>query len=243
MLFYLKKLVWPTELIVIYKQFTDGPRGWFAVAGIAGAAIALTRVKRSWSRGLLTAGGWFGLLLLPSIGFVNQTYLHVAPVADRYQYLASLGPLAAAGAGLAALTKLKTRQAAWAGWTVVCTAVGMLGWLCWNQASIYRTETGFFEYILKHNPVARDGYYNLSGALYDEGRIAESIEAAEKAKEQEPTFVEARGRLARALSAAGNFDRAEQELKEALDLPKSGPWSHETTHHNPRLGLLVERRP
>ncbi len=93
LLFYLTKLVWPLDLGILYRRSPEYvmSQPWFWAGGLA---ISLLAATLAWSRfraGLLAAG-WFVVVLSPVLGlapFIHQRY---STVADRYAYLAMLGP-------------------------------------------------------------------------------------------------------------------------------------------------------
>src|SRR6185436_15611107 len=104
--FYLGKLLWPVNLTFIYTRWTIEPAnllsyGWL-VAGIA-LCVAIYCVRRYVGRSVEVAAAFFVATLSPVIGFIMlYTFLYTF-VADHYQYLASIGPIALASAGVASL--------------------------------------------------------------------------------------------------------------------------------------------
>jgi cellulose synthase/poly-beta-1,6-N-acetylglucosamine synthase-like glycosyltransferase len=68
-----------------------------------GALYGLWSQRNGWGRSPLFAFAYFAVSLFPLLGFFNVYYFRFSYVADHFQYLASMGPLALAGAGLARL--------------------------------------------------------------------------------------------------------------------------------------------
>ncbi|HTT56885.1 MAG TPA: hypothetical protein VMF63_07240, partial [Opitutaceae bacterium] len=100
--FYLEKLVWPHPLIFIYPRWAPNASNLLAylpVLAAAGVFLALWW-WRARVRGVFFAGAVFGVSLFPVLGFFNVYFFRYSFVADHFQYLASMGALALAGAGL-----------------------------------------------------------------------------------------------------------------------------------------------
>ena len=101
--FYLAKLIWPHPLIFIYPRWEVSGAVWwqflFPAAALALAA-ALWRWRRRLGGGPLVALLFFAGTLFPALGFFDVYPFRYSFVADHFQYLACIGPLALAGAGL-----------------------------------------------------------------------------------------------------------------------------------------------
>ncbi len=103
--FYLSKAIVPINLAFIYPK-------WRVDTGIVlcwlplGAAVIVTAVlilKRDnwWGRPLLLAWIFFGVVLIPMLGFTDVGFMEFSLVADHYQHMAIIGVLALAAAWLA----------------------------------------------------------------------------------------------------------------------------------------------
>jgi tetratricopeptide (TPR) repeat protein len=94
--FQLGKLFWPTNLAFIYPRWTIDSGAWwqylFPVGAIALAA-SLWAIRR-WSRAPLAAFLFFCGTLFPVLGFFILYTFRYSFVANHYQYLASVGPIA-----------------------------------------------------------------------------------------------------------------------------------------------------
>ena len=96
--FYVGKLLWPTELAVIYPLWeidTGNLLAWGYVAGATALAAVLWLGRRRLGRGPLAGALFFAVTLAPVLGFVDYGYMQFSFVADRFQYLAGIGVLAA----------------------------------------------------------------------------------------------------------------------------------------------------
>ena len=103
--FYLGKLVWPAELIFIYPRWHVSQAIWWQYLFPAAALLLLAvlwGLRRRW-RGPLAGLLFFVGTLLPVLGFCNVYPFIYSFVADHFQYLASLGMITLASAGVALL--------------------------------------------------------------------------------------------------------------------------------------------
>ena len=111
--FYLGKLAWPHPLIFIYPRWqidASHPLAYLPVLAATGALFFLWRRRNGWGRPLFFACAYFVVSLFPLLGFFNVYFFRFSFVADHFQYLASMGPLALAGAGMTRLPALLERR-------------------------------------------------------------------------------------------------------------------------------------
>ena len=95
--FYVGKLAWPAELMVIYPHWEVGVGDWFAWGCVLTAMVVaglLWRYQRQIGRGPLAGLLFFAVTLSPTLGFVDYGFMQFSFVADRYQYLAGIGVIA-----------------------------------------------------------------------------------------------------------------------------------------------------
>ena len=106
--FYLGKLFWPSNLTFIYPRWHITPSNLLNYApflGIAGLGAAIYLTRRYLGRGVEAAMLFFGATLGPVLGFIMLYTFRYTFVADHYQYLASIGPIALVCAGAATLAR------------------------------------------------------------------------------------------------------------------------------------------
>jgi tetratricopeptide (TPR) repeat protein len=100
--FYLGKLVWPVNLTFSYPRWTINPADVSSYLWLAAAAAALVGVvyftRRFQGRGVAAALLFFVVTLSPVMGFIMLYTFRYTYVADHYQYVACIGPLALAAA-------------------------------------------------------------------------------------------------------------------------------------------------
>ena len=219
--FYVEKLLWPAGLAVIYPHWAvdaADPLAWGRLAAIVALGAALWVFRRRIGRGPFAGAAFFAVTLSPVLGFVDYGYMQFSFVADRYQYLAGIGPIAVlTGAAALGARRLPERpRMAAAGFAAVALAV--LGTLTFRQAEIYRDEVTFFGHIVAHNPAARGAQGNLGKALLDAGRLKEALSVFDAALERTPDDVDALANAGVALIRTGRFDEAEELLRRGLAL-------------------------
>jgi hypothetical protein len=100
--FYLGKLILPVNLAFSYPKWAIDPSDftqWLYVLGVL-ALLGVLWSMRKRSRAPLAALLFFIGTLFPALGFVNVFPFRYSYVADHFQYLASLGIIALAAAGI-----------------------------------------------------------------------------------------------------------------------------------------------
>ena len=167
--FYLGKLLWPTRLVFIYPRWdarheAAGWAGFLVAAVLVTAALWLLRRR---SRGPLAAWLFFVGSLFPALGFVNVYPFIFSYVADHFQYLASMGVIAAFSAGAARLLNRASHSVRAAGLGLVAALIATLGILSNAQSRIYADQPALYKSTLEGNPGCWMAHNNL-GLWYDD---------------------------------------------------------------------------
>src|SRR5881394_4632866 len=137
--FYLSKIFWPSNLTFIYPRWNISPADlldyvWL-LAGIA-ACVVIYFLRRYFQRSVEVAAAFFVATLSPVLGFIMLYTFRYTFVADHYQYLACIGPIALVSAGIAILAdRLKQHRAMVS--SVALFAVASFGGLTWRQAAMF----------------------------------------------------------------------------------------------------------
>jgi tetratricopeptide (TPR) repeat protein len=168
--FYLGKLVWPADLVFVYPRWDvkTASAGWAAYLAAAVLVTAALWLVRRRSRGPLAAWLFFVGSLFPALGFFNVYPFIFSYVADHFQYLASMGILAAASAGAVMLIDRVSPAARAAGWGLVATLVAALAALSNAQSRTYADQRVLYETTIERNPGCWMAHNNLG--LWYEGR-------------------------------------------------------------------------
>lgn len=218
--FYLGKLAWPHPLIFIYPRWAlDAARLTEYLPALAAAAgfLVLWWNRRRF-RPLFFAAAYFGVSLFPVLGFFNVYFFRYSFVGDHLQYLASMGPLALAGAGLAtALRRLRTGNAVLQPALYICSLLlVLLGGLTWRQSQLYASDDTLWQATVDRNPQSWIAHTNLGGRLVKTGRYAEAIDHLQEALRLHPGIDQAQYNLGLALSKAGRPAEAIPYYQEVL---------------------------
>src|SRR5689334_22993860 len=119
------------------------------VAACAAVLFALWRLRGRLGKGPLVAALFFGLTLAPALGFVNVYPMRFSFVADHFQYLASLGPIALLAAGA---TRLAARRAPALRLGLAAALLLALAALTWLRLPAYRDAQTLWLDTLERNP-------------------------------------------------------------------------------------------
>jgi tetratricopeptide (TPR) repeat protein len=218
--FYAGKLAWPSGLNFIYPRWvieTSVWWQWIFPLGALAAGAALWALRRR-SRAPLAAYLFFVGSLFPVLGFVNLYGARYSWVWDHWQYLADLGPIALAAAGLVALWRVLLRTPRWLGPGLVAALAGLLGTLTWSHCGMFHDNQTLYFQNLALNPGSWLAHNNLGCELdMMPGRRKDAIAQFEEALRLKPDFVEAQNSLGCDLEKVpGRLNEAIAHYEEAL---------------------------
>jgi protein O-mannosyl-transferase len=227
--FYLGKLSWPHPLIFIYPRWTvDSARlTAYAPALAAGLLLLLLwRYRNGPLRPAFFAFAYFVVSLFPVGGFFSVYFFRYSFVADHFQYLAAIGPLALLMAGipiaLGAAGKRKPFRA-----FALCGAILISGGILSRQQSkIYATPLTLWRDTLAKNPNAWMAHTNLGAELDDQGRAAEALAEYEAALRINPNDAGAHNNVAAHLAQLGREVEAIAEWEQALRIQPASARTH-----------------
>lgn len=213
--FYVWKMIWPAELIFIYRRWDIDPReAWqylFPLAALA-VMLALWLLRRRIGRGPLTGMLYFAGVLSPALGFFDVYPMRFSFVADHFNYLAAVGVIALViGAGVKLIPPRRHAP-------VVMLLLAVLMTLTLRQQSMYRDQQTLWEATLARNPQAVIARNNLGLILVEQGRLDQAIEHYRQALNTDPAYVETMNNLGNALKQRGQYAEAEQVLRRAIEL-------------------------
>ena len=232
--FYLGKLVWPHPLIFIYPRWEVDSSTVVAylplLAAMAGL-VALWFIQAKWGRALFFAAAYYVVSLFPVLSFFSVYFFRYSFVSDHFQYLASMGPLALTGAGIATLLgpscetqadfvfhpKAVPRSGtniASPRWRLVLSGalcgilLVSLGFLTWRQTAEYHNLFTLYTATLQKNPRCWMAHYNLGIVLSEQGEADQAIDHYVQAVALRPDYAEAHYNLGRLLVEQGQLDNA-----------------------------------
>ena len=181
---YLAQLFWPASLPILYSRWevsASDLAGWAAIAAGCVLFTALWLSRRHIGRGPLAALVFFVLTLSPVLSLLDFSFLRIAYLADRFQYLASLGPIALVAAFI---VRSMQRLRGPGHLAAVAVLLGTVAALCaqtWRQTEVYRSERALAQHISTANPAHYFGQVLVADELVWAGRHQEGLAAARKA--------------------------------------------------------------
>src|SRR5438094_3051366 len=186
--FYLSKLSWPSNLTFIYPRWNVSPAHlldyiWL-LAGL-GACLAIYFLRRHFGRSVEVAAAFFVATLSPVLGFIMLFTFRYTFVADHYQYVACIGPVALASAAIVGLTYTFNQYRTMIV-SVAMVAVASLGVLTWRQARMYSDIETLWRTTLARNPGCWMADTNLGLVLFQKGQIDDAIAHYRSALQMQP---------------------------------------------------------
>ena len=230
---YASQLAWPVSLPIFYLRWevsASDLAGWFAFAAVCTILVALWGGRHRVGRGPLAAVAFFILTLSPVLGFVDFGFMGFSFVADRFQYLASIGLIALVSGGAMQLVATRHRKGKLVAAGIVLAVLATLSLLTWRQTEAYRDDLQYARHITTANPTHYFGQVLLSHQLVAVGQHREGLAVAREAVRLTGGQAGAGGdSLAAAyaagvaLTAGGRHVEAEEEFLRALAIrPKNG---------------------
>ena len=240
--FYAGKLLWPAHLAFSYPRWTISSANLLDYVWVfltAGAAASIYFMRRYAGRGLEVAAIFFATTLSPMLGFIMLYTFRYSFVADHYQYLASIGPLALVAAGMAVVFDRVGRNAR----IVMLAGCGVLllvlGLRTWAQGAIYADSDTLWKATMVENPTSWMAYGNLGTALHEKGKRDEAVAHYERALELNPDSFETHNNFGTALYDMERWDEAVAHYKKALEVYPG----YSEAHYNLGRTLLRMGRP
>jgi len=222
--FYLGKLAWPWRLTFSYPKWQIDPHDpaqWIWPVACIALAVLLVLKRRSWGNGPLIAAVFFVALLSPMLGFISLYTFRYTYVADHYQYLACVGPIAL----FAALVTRKWRVAKF-GHAVPALILCALGVLTLRQGCAYKNAETLWKDILAKNPDSWMAHDGLGAELSKQGITDAAIAQYDKALRLKPDHWEGYINMAVALADDGRLDEAIPCYEKGLKLFPRNPDAH-----------------
>ena len=219
--FYLGKLVWPYPLIFIYPRWEINAQAWLGYLPLLALLVSLGifwAKRHSWGRPYFFAFAYFLVALSPVLGLVNHYFLRYSFVADHLQYLASMGPLALVGAGIATWENRFAPRRIWLTRTLTASLLLVLGVMSWNRAWVYQNPQTLWTDTLAKNPNCWMAENNLGDLQFEQGHVDSAITDYQKALAISPDFAEVYNNLGVALSRQGRTAEAMTKFERALEL-------------------------
>jgi len=171
-------------------------------------------ILRLFAANLLLGLGWFGLFLVPVLGFVPMAYQHFAPVGDQLVYLSLLGII---GLATAAISKFEFRNSK-LGLFVVVALIAALAIESRSYAGIFVNQEAMWTYNAEHNARTSSVYSNLGFILNRDGQFEKAVGSYEKAIQLDPEDSAAEDELAGVLADQNRLPEAIPHYERAIAL-------------------------
>jgi len=235
--FYFGKILLPRNLMLTYPRWDiDGanvlshvPLVLLLVALGAVVYFALKR-KQPWAKAVLFGVGYFLVMLLPAMGLVEMSWHKFSLVADHFQYLSIIGPIALIVGGVGALVRKQT------GLKIAAAGIGAgvliaLGILTNLHQTIYKSDKTVFQDTLEKNPTSWLACDHMGIIAFNEGNWEKALNYFRRALTLHE-YPQAHANLGAALSRMGRHPEAEQHYRRAIAIRPSFMKGH--------YGLAVE---
>ena len=223
--FYLSKLAWPSNLTFIYPRWDIAPThllnyAWL-LAGVF-VCVAIYFLRRYVGRCVEVAAAFFVATLSPVLGFIMLYTFRYTFVADHYQYLACIGPIALASAGLVNLADVSKNSRTLI-FSVALCVVALLATLTWRQAAMYGNIETLWRTTLSRNPSCWMAHNNLGIVLFEKGQLDDAIVHYRTTLQMQPNFWDADYNLGTALLGKGHVDEAIFYCDKAVRMQPNDP--------------------
>ena len=227
--FYLYKTFWPLNLMFVYPRWRiDGANVLAYVPGLLLVLVFLVCwvYRRGWGKSLLFGLGYFLVMLLPVLGFLDIYFMRFSLVTDHWQYFAFIGPIALAAAGMTAAKRVCGAIMPFPGSILCGVLLALLGMLTWQRCCIFTDSTSLWRATASRNPGSSLVQYNLGCVLLETGDLEEATARFQKALQADPGLAEAHNNLGSLLLQKGLTDQAIAHFQTALETRSAFPDAH-----------------
>ena len=237
--FYLYKALLPLNLIVVYPRWHVDPSQALAyVPGVlvVGAFVLLWRYRRRWGRAWLFCAGYYVVMLLPVLGFVNIGFMSYSLVADHWQYFAIIAPIAVVSAGLTTGFTRAGKEAAWLGAVLGGALLLALGGLTWRQSGLYANAETLWQATLTAIRAVGRPITTSAPLFFGREEWTQPSPSDQAALQFKPDYADAHNNLGTALLQKGAVDEAIAHYQRALQI-----LPHFAAAHN-NLGIALVQK-
>jgi tetratricopeptide (TPR) repeat protein len=223
--FYLGKLFWPANLTFIYPRWhitPSRPLDYAPLLGLLASCAAIFFTRRYFERALEVAMLFFVATLGPVLGFIMLYTFRYTFVADHYQYLASIGPIALMCAGAATLARSYNQARQLIFGLLVCVIVTLTA-LTWRQSAMYADIESLWRTTIARNPDCWMAHNNLGTVLLQKGQVDDAIARYQQTLQLAPESGDADYNLGNAFLQKGEIDAALSHYQKAVSVIPKDP--------------------
>ena len=240
--FYLGKLLWPDPLITMYPRWQIDAGRWVSYLPLLAVILLFSilslnlRSGGAGSRACFFAFAYFVTALLPVLGLIDNTIFRHSLVFDHLQYLASIGPLALAGAGLAASANFVLPKRGWMQLALCAGPLLILGIVSWQRTWLYNSQDLLWSDTLAKNPNCWEAQYSLGLACSQKGQTDKALKHFQKVLEVNPNYTDAHTNLGNVLLQIGHLNEAIAQYQKVLEIHPN----YSAGHYN--LGMAFAQK-
>jgi protein O-mannosyl-transferase len=237
--FYAYKTVLPLDLIAVYpppgRIDPLAPPYLPCLLATLAVSVGLLVLRRRWP-GLLAGWITYVVVLAPNLGIIQYSEQIAA---DRYSYMAMLGPTVVLAGCLRGLWEKSSRARPLA---LGARALGVgliagLVLLTWAQCRTWRDSETLWAHALAHGAAtSATAHYNLALVLVHQGKLEAAVAHGAAAIRLDPRDVAAYNIMGVALERQGKLDAAAARCSDALRLDPNNL----NAHYN--LGIIFSRQ-
>jgi len=184
----------------------------------AGALGALWLARARIGRWPFVAMAFFAGTLAPALGFFDVYPMRFSFVADHFQYLASLGPIALAVAAVERASSRLGRPGRLLGAALAGAVLAVLAAQVRAQIPIYRDAETLWAETIRRNPEAWIAWNNLGQIVSARGESERAIELYRRALALNERYEMAHYNLGSALADQGRLEEALPHLERAVEI-------------------------
>jgi len=216
--FYLYKALLPVNLIFVYPKWQiDATKLLSYVPGllVLAVAVVLWHYRKGWGKAWLFGLGYFVVMLLPVLGFINIYFMQYSLVADHWQYFAIMGPIGLVAAGITwASDRLKKNVFLVTVFSAILLLV--LGVLTWRQACNYSDSETLWKMTIARNPDCWMAHDSLGSSFKEKGQFYEAVNQYQEAIRLNPNYAGAYYNRGIAYTKLGQYQLAIESYNEAI---------------------------
>ena len=221
-------LVRPSSLAFSYPKWeinAADPKQYVWLAACIVAAVALWLTRRRLGRGPITAAAFFAVSLVPMLGFFSLYTFRYSFVADHYQYVASIGPIALFCALIA--RRWRSPSVGYAlRYALPAIILCVLGVLTWRQGFIYKDNEALWRDTMAKNPSSAMACNNLGTILKKRGDQEGALRLFNEALKLNPGAFESECNIGDILLAQGKTKEAVARYQASLRINPYYPNAH-----------------
>lgn len=210
-IFYCTKVFWPFNLMPMYPQWSvEPPQIWHLVPWVIISTVCflLWLNRRGWGRDVIFAVGFFLLMLLPVLGFLNFSFMMISWVSDHFLYVPMIGLIAVAVSAWTNFFQSKQRSVQLISNAFMFCVISTNILLSHSYAKCWTSAKSLWTYTLSKNDNAWQAHSVIGNMELGEGKIISGLKHLEKASTLKPNDLKVQINFAKVLLENGEPQRA-----------------------------------